>query len=119
MPLLHVRTSDFTILDLGVSENRDPNMVPKIVGSILQGAPTSVPLLFGNSHLGFEYSAFGIQRSRGKKSGGFRDSIRAPERAPFRGFRALGSGYALNRVDGITETHHLGIHMKILRCCYK
>ena len=35
---------------MGVSENRDPNKVPQIVGSLLYGPQDNAPQLLGNSH---------------------------------------------------------------------
>ena len=31
----------------------DPNLVPEIVGSLVYGPLNRVPLIFGNSHIGF------------------------------------------------------------------
>ena len=36
---------------MGVSENRAPNIVPYMTGSVSRGPQKKVPLIFGNSHI--------------------------------------------------------------------
>ena len=42
----------------------DPNIVPEIVGSLLQGPPNKVPLVLGNSHFNLAESVSIVRRKR-------------------------------------------------------